>query len=194
MACCSCKWHLFSSLLSNLLCLSQHTIGVFSHVHTDVDNQAHERILLCHFTYILSSAARRWNLKKPTTFILKRQWHCGGNSELQELLVVLFWANLIAFVFSSELLSCVDTGLTTLWKQLRLVASLRHLFASQILSSDSHFRKTLQVRIIHHCCFYAIRASLFVFHECGRIKFSVEECINESHSCLHLQIDSTVHL
>lgn len=94
--------------------------------------------------------------------------------ELQKLLVFLVWANLTAFVFSSELLSCADTGLTTLWKQLWLVASVKHLFASQILSSDSHFRKTLQVRIIYQCWFYAIRASLFVFHECGRIHFSVE--------------------
>lgn len=117
-----------------------------------------------HVYFILCS--KKVTFKKP--FILKRQWHCGGTSELQELLVLL-WANLIAFAFSSELFSCVDTGLTIFWKQLLLVAFLRHLFASQILSSDSHFRKTLQGRIIHQCCFYAIRASLYWMNVAGFI-------------------------
>lgn len=190
MACCSCKWHLFSSLLSNLLCLSQHTIGVFSHVHTDVDNQAHEHIPLCHFTYILSSAARRWNFKK--THHLYRE----ETEEIQNFRN--FWLSCSGPILL--LLSSLQSYFPVLTQDWLLSGSNfgwwhpSGIFLLLKYSKFWHFRKTLQVRIIHHCCFYAIRASLFVFHECGRIKFSVEECINESHSCLHLQIDSTVHL
>lgn len=94
---------------------NQHTIGLFSHVPTHTDGHGP----LCHFKMKF--------LKK--NFIQKKEWY-GRTTEFQELLAFLPWANLRALVFFLELLHCVHTGLSTLWKQLWLEATLRLLFVS----------------------------------------------------------------
>lgn len=126
-------------------------IQIWIIVHMDVHRYVTSHIFYPHIFYPLQQEGE---IEKKKPFILESS---AIVKELQEPLVFLMWTDLFAFVFSSELLSCVDTGLTILWKQL-LLASLRRHFASQKFSCDLYFRKTLQVRIIHEC-FYAFRVN-----------------------------------
>lgn len=180
------KWNLFSSVLGNLLYLSKHTYSVFSHVRMDVANLVHGYIPVCHFMYNLFSSERpnppfpKPNRRKETQTTYSEDlvwWHHGGTSELQGLLV-LFWANLIVFSCSSELLSCVTRIVVDHPLEAFLSGSIlqacfcySYFIIFIFIISDSHFRKTLQMRIRHQCCFYANGKNLFGFHECHRIQF-----------------------